>query len=91
MDLWVQGQPALQSKFQDSQVYTEKSCLQKLASKQTNKKFQTKTMKTTKPKQTQNPPQTTPELTPVIAMSVLEHIVMTVTFIHDWYPLQAVL
>jgi hypothetical protein len=31
---WVQGQPGLQSQFQDSQVYTEKHCLEK----QTNKK-----------------------------------------------------
>jgi hypothetical protein len=27
MDLWVQGQPGLQSKFQDSQGYTEKPCV----------------------------------------------------------------
>ena len=26
-DLWVQGQPGLQSKFQDNQGYTEKRCL----------------------------------------------------------------
>jgi hypothetical protein len=25
---WVQGQPGLQSEFQDSQGYTEKSCLE---------------------------------------------------------------
>ena len=37
-DLWVQGQPDLQSVFQDSQGYTEKSCLE---NKQTK-------MKTTK-------------------------------------------
>jgi hypothetical protein len=24
---WVRGQPGLQSEFQDSQAYTEKSCL----------------------------------------------------------------
>jgi hypothetical protein len=27
--LWVQGQPGLQSKFQDSQGYIKKPCLQK--------------------------------------------------------------
>jgi hypothetical protein len=27
--LWVWGQPALQSEFQDSQGYTEKPCLEK--------------------------------------------------------------
>ena len=27
--LWVQGQPGLQSEFQDSQGYTEKPCLEK--------------------------------------------------------------
>jgi hypothetical protein len=26
-DLWVKGQPRLQTEFQDSQGYTEKSCL----------------------------------------------------------------
>jgi hypothetical protein len=29
VDFWVQGQPGLQSEFQDSQGYTEKPCLQK--------------------------------------------------------------
>jgi hypothetical protein len=28
-DFWVQGQPGLQSEFQDSQGYTEKPCLKK--------------------------------------------------------------
>jgi hypothetical protein len=28
-DFWVQGQPPLQSEFQDSQGYTEKPCLEK--------------------------------------------------------------
>jgi hypothetical protein len=28
-DFWVRGQPGLQSEFQDSQGYTEKSCLGK--------------------------------------------------------------
>jgi hypothetical protein len=28
MDFWVQGQPGLQSKFQDNQGYTEKPCLE---------------------------------------------------------------
>jgi hypothetical protein len=34
-DFWVQGQPGLQSEFQDSQGYTEKPCLEK---KKQNKK-----------------------------------------------------
>jgi hypothetical protein len=29
VDFWVQGQPGLQSEFQNSQGYTEKSCLEK--------------------------------------------------------------
>jgi hypothetical protein len=29
VDFWVQGQPGLQSEFQDSQDYTEKPCLEK--------------------------------------------------------------
>jgi hypothetical protein len=37
-DFWVQGQPALQSEFQDSQGYTEKPCLEK---QNKNKKKQT--------------------------------------------------
>jgi hypothetical protein len=28
-DIWVQGQPDLQSEFQDSHSYTEKPCLRK--------------------------------------------------------------
>ena len=28
VDFWVQGQPGLQSEFQDSQGYTEKPCLE---------------------------------------------------------------
>jgi hypothetical protein len=36
-DFRVQGQPGLQSEFQDSQGYTEKSCLEKLK-KQKQKK-----------------------------------------------------
>jgi hypothetical protein len=35
-DFWVQGQPGLQSEFQDSQGYTEKPCLEKQKQK-TNK------------------------------------------------------
>jgi hypothetical protein len=30
VDLWVQGQPGLQSQFQDSQGYKEKHCLKKI-------------------------------------------------------------
>jgi hypothetical protein len=36
-DFWVWGQPSLQSKFQDSQGYTEKPCL-----KETKKQNKTK-------------------------------------------------
>jgi hypothetical protein len=39
-DFWVRGQPGLQSEFQDSQGYTEKPCLEKPKTKQTNKKNQ---------------------------------------------------
>ena len=38
VDFWVLGQPGLQSKFQNSQGYTEKPCLEKTKNKQTNKK-----------------------------------------------------
>ena len=48
-DFWIQGQPGLQSEFQDSQGYTEKPCLEKnkkqKTNKQTNKKQKTKTKK----------------------------------------------
>jgi hypothetical protein len=37
VDFWVRGQPGLQSEFQDSQGYTEKSCLEKNKSKTTTK------------------------------------------------------
>jgi hypothetical protein len=33
-DFWVQGQPGLQSEFQDSQGYTENPCLEKKEQKQ---------------------------------------------------------
>jgi hypothetical protein len=33
---WVQGQPGLQSEFQDSQGYTEKPCLKKKKKKKLN-------------------------------------------------------
>jgi hypothetical protein len=36
-DFWVQGQPGLQSEFQDSQSYTEKPCLEKPKYKKTKK------------------------------------------------------
>ena len=36
MDFWVQGQPGLQSEFQDSQGYTEKPCLKKKKKKKKN-------------------------------------------------------
>jgi hypothetical protein len=37
VDFWVRGQPALQSEFQDSQGYTEKTCLEKPKEKKTTK------------------------------------------------------
>jgi hypothetical protein len=42
VDFWVQGQPGLQSEFQDRQDYTEKPCLEKTK----NKKQKTKQNKT---------------------------------------------
>ena len=33
VNFWVQGQPGLQSEFQDSQGYTEKPCLEKTENK----------------------------------------------------------
>ena len=51
VDLWVQGQPGLQSEFQDSQDYTEKPCIE---NKQTNK--QTKQTKTNISKKNQQQP-----------------------------------
>ena len=47
LDLWVQGQPGLQSEFQDSQGYTEKPCLEKAKKKKKKKK---KTLKIKKKK-----------------------------------------
>jgi hypothetical protein len=37
-DLWVRGQPGLQSEFQDSQGYTEIPCLEKQKLKKKKKK-----------------------------------------------------
>jgi hypothetical protein len=37
-DFWVQGQPGLQSEFQDSQGYTEKPCLEKQNNNNNNNK-----------------------------------------------------
>jgi hypothetical protein len=37
-DFWVQGQPGLQSEFQDSQGYTEKPCLEKPQKKEKENK-----------------------------------------------------
>ena len=37
-DFWVQGQPGLQSEFQDSQSYTEKPFLEKTTTTTTKKK-----------------------------------------------------
>ena len=45
-NFWVRGQPGLQSEFQDSQSYTEKSCLEK-TKKQTNKNKQKQNTKKT--------------------------------------------
>jgi hypothetical protein len=36
-DFWVQGQPSLQSEFQDSQGYTEKPCLERPKKKKKQK------------------------------------------------------
>jgi hypothetical protein len=38
VDFWVRGQPGLQSEFQDSKGYTEKSCLEKQNKTTTTKK-----------------------------------------------------
>jgi hypothetical protein len=38
-DFWVQGQPGLQSEFQDSQGYIEKLCLKKTKNKTKKKIF----------------------------------------------------
>jgi hypothetical protein len=38
VDFWVRGQPGLQSKFQDSQGYTEKPCLKKPTNQPNNQK-----------------------------------------------------
>jgi hypothetical protein len=38
VDFWVQGQPGLQSEFQDSQGYTEKPCLEKKQKQKTKTK-----------------------------------------------------
>jgi hypothetical protein len=37
VDFWVQGQPGLQSEFQDSQGYTENPCLKKQNKTKQNK------------------------------------------------------
>jgi hypothetical protein len=39
-DFGVRGQPGLQSEFQDSQGYTEKSCLEKKIKKKRKKKLE---------------------------------------------------
>jgi hypothetical protein len=49
VDFWVRDQPGLQSEFQDSQGYTEKSCLEKKQNK--TKQKQNKTNKQTKKKE----------------------------------------
>jgi hypothetical protein len=43
-DFWVQGQPGLQSEFQDSQGYTEKPCLEKPKPKKKKKMVTGKTI-----------------------------------------------
>ena len=50
-DFWVQGQPVLQSEFQDSQGYTEKPCLKKQKQNHKTKK-QNKTKQKNKKKKT---------------------------------------
>jgi hypothetical protein len=49
-DLWFQGQPGLQSEFQDSQDYTEKPCLEKTKNKKKQKKKQKQKQKNKKQK-----------------------------------------
>jgi hypothetical protein len=51
-DFLIQGQPGLQSEFQDSQGYTEKPCLKKQKQTKQNKNKQKKPKKT--PNQTKN-------------------------------------
>jgi hypothetical protein len=58
VDLWVWGQPGLQSEFKDSQGYTEKPCLEQ--TKQTNKK-----PKTNPPKKQKQQQKNLSELTPI--------------------------
>ena len=41
VDFWVQGQPGLQSEFQDSQGYIEKPCLEKTKTKTKQNKTKT--------------------------------------------------
>ena len=38
VDIWVRGQPGLQSEFQDSQCYKEKPCLKNQKKKKKKKK-----------------------------------------------------
>jgi hypothetical protein len=47
-DLWVWGQPGLQSEFQDSQDYTRKPCLEKQQQQQQTKNKKTKKKKKNK-------------------------------------------
>jgi hypothetical protein len=42
VDFWVQGQPGLQSEFQESQGYTEKPCLEKPKKQKQNQKWKKK-------------------------------------------------
>jgi hypothetical protein len=56
-DFWFQGQPGLQSEFQDSQGYTEKPCLKKQNKTKQNKTKQNKTkQKPNKNKEEENMP-----------------------------------
>ena len=51
-DFWVQGQPGLQSEFQDSQGYTEKLCLKKQKQNHKTKKQNKTKQKKQKTKKT---------------------------------------
>jgi hypothetical protein len=51
VDFWVQGQPGLQSEFQDSQGYTEKPCLKKTIQNKSKQKPKKPTNQPTKQQQ----------------------------------------
>jgi hypothetical protein len=48
IDIWVPGQPGLQSEFQDSQGYTEKPCLEKTNKQKNSRKTENQNQNKTK-------------------------------------------